>query len=191
MKNISMLLFVTMLAISSCTKKSSTTPTPLPTPTPTHPYYFNFTFAGTSYKLNANNPQYMPFYADEAGGYQVADGAFYPSVGIRLSWPSDDTVSESDLMSLKGKTLYFSDTAVHPEISFSKDAPSPAYLSEDAGTSYNLKITNIVFLKKDTSAGNPLKTYVITGTCTAFMNEGTASGVLSGDFNYIICRRDL
>lgn len=135
----------------------------------------------------------MPFYANEIGGYQTTDGALYPSAGIRLSWPLSDTVKESDVLALKGKTLYFSDTLIHPELSFDKTASSNNFLSIDtANTTYNIKISNVVFLKKDTSAGNPLKTYVITGTCSGVLDDGTTTSTFTGgDFNFIISMRDL
>ena len=194
MKNLCIPFIVALLLVTAaCTKKKST-PNPGPDPVPVaSPYYFKFTLSGSSYNYTADIPQYMPFYANEAGGYEVENGNLLPSAGLRLSWPSDDTVKESDLTGLIGKTLYFSDTLIHPEVSFDTAAAATEWLSVDtANTSYNVKITNVTFLKNDTTLGYAIKTYVITGTCSAVISDGTSNRIFSGgSFNFIISRRDL
>lgn len=183
-------LFLFLLA--ACSKKDSSA-TPVTPVTPASPYYFKFTMNGVSYNYNQDIPQYMPFYADEAGGYEVSTATLYPSIGLRLSWPVDDTVTEGDLMGLIGKTLYFTDTSVHPEISWDSTAVSAQWLSVDtASNAYFVKITNVTYLKKDITAGYNIATYVITGSCNALMATGSSKVTLSGgDFNFIISRRDL
>lgn len=183
-----------ILAFASCKKDEDSTSTPNPNPpTNNNPYYFKFTLNGTSYNLNANLPQYMPFNANEVGGYQVGSTSFLPSVGLRLSWPQGDTVKEADVTGLIGQTLSFNSSAtIHPEVTFSTDLLSSGWWSEDtSNASYNVKITNVVFLRNDTSF-NPLRTYVITGTCNAVMTDGnTISTLTGGEFNFIVSRRDL
>ncbi|MDR3681940.1 MAG: hypothetical protein P4L41_18360 [Flavipsychrobacter sp.] len=197
MKNLALVaLSCFLLFAGSCKKDNNSSPPSNPTTNnPTaNPYYFKFKLDTTSYNLNADIPQYMPFYANEIGGYQVGSLNLYPSAGIRLSWPYYDTVREADVMALKGKTLYFTDTLVHPEVSFGKDPATGDWFSVDtSNTTYNVKITNVVFLKKDTTLGYPLKTYVLTGTCSAVMQSptNTISVFSGGDFNFIISRRDL
>ena len=191
MKNhIVLLLGMCLLSVSSCKKEATT---PATTPAVTSPYYFKFTFGGDSYNFNANFPQYKPFYANEIGGYQVATTSLYTSVGLGISWPANDTVRESDIMGLKGRTLYFNDSIIKLDLSFEKDASSTTWRSEDtANTNYNIKITNVTFLKKDTTLGNPLRTYIITGTCNAVMSQGSSTGIFSGgQFNFVISRMDL
>jgi hypothetical protein len=125
--------------------------------------------------------------------FKLANSSLAPSVGLRLSWPEDDTVSESNLMALEGKTLYFSDTTVHPTLTYTTELGGTDWRSVDTNnTAYNVKITKVVFFKKDTSAGNPLKTYIIKGTCNALMSKaGTMSTFSEGEFNFVISRRDL
>lgn len=183
-----------LLLIASCKKESKSSPSNNNNNTTPSPYFFKFSFGGTDYNLNADNPQYMPFYAHEAGGYQVpGTSVFFPSIGIRFSWPADDTVKESDVLGLKGKTLYFNDTTIHPELSFTSATSSDIWYSVDtANTAFNVKVTNVVYLKNDTTLGYAIRTYVITGTCSGVLYLGAAMTVLSsGEFNFIISRRDL
>ena len=195
MKNLTLFLASFLLLVSACKKEKSTSSNNNNNNNnPTSPYYFKFTLNGASYNFNANIPQYMPFYANEIGGYEVANGNLFPSAGLRLSWHTGDTVKESDVTGLVGKTLYFSDTNIHPEISYDEANLSinTWYSIDTANTSYNVKITNVTFLKKDTSAGHPLRTYVITGTCNAVISNSDSTAVFSaGSFNFIISRMDL
>jgi hypothetical protein len=186
---IALLLTAGLFSAPGCKRKDNIIVDPPPPPFS----YFKFKFEGTSHNLNFDFPQYMPFYANEAGGYQVANSSLAPSVGLRLSWPEDDTVSESNLMALEGKTLYFSDTTVHPTLTYTTELGGTDWRSVDTNnTAYNVKITKVVFFKKDTSAGNPLKTYIIKGTCNALMSKaGTMSTFSEGEFNFVISRRDL
>ncbi len=190
MKNLVLFLFSFLILVSAC-KKKDTTSTP---PVTTSPYYFKGTLDGANYNYTQNQPEYMFMYTNEAGGYQVANASLWPSIGLRLSWPADDTVKESDIMGLIGKTLYFSDTAITPELTYDKVAAGTgSWTSIDtSNTSYYVKITNVTFLKKDTTIGYYLRTYVITGTCSALMTDLTKTSVFSGGyFNFIISRRDL
>lgn len=190
MKKLFLLPLLAAVAFSAC-KKSDDSSTPQPPPN-TNPYYFRFTMNNSNYDLNGTLPQYMPFYTNEVGGYQVAS-TLYPMAGLRLSWPVNDTVTEAGLMSLVGQTLYFDGAGtVHPEVSFSTDATSDTWYSIDtANTNYNVKITNISYLKNDTAI-NPLRVYVITGTCNAVLSDGISSIVMSnGSFNFRVSKRDL
>lgn len=159
---------------------------------PTSPYYFKFNLDGTDYNFNASLPQYMPFHANEAGGYEVASNAvLLPSVGIRFSWPNGDTVTENDLMGLKGKTLHCNDTAIRIEVSYSKDASTEIFSIDTADKNFGVTISSLTILKNDTVLGYPLKTYVLTGSCSAVFSNGATKSVLSnGNFNFIICRQD-
>jgi hypothetical protein len=191
MKNISLLLLSCSLLLNACKKKTDDKTTV--TPTPASPYYFKATLDGTSYNLTGNTPQYILFYTNEAGGYQVGNASLLPSFGLRLMWAGDDTVKESDLMGLIGKTLYFSDSLIRPEVTYNTSLSAQDWMSEnDSNPAYNVKISNVTFLKKDTSAGYYLSTYVIKGTCSALMSQGSATAQLTGgEFNFIISRRDL
>jgi len=191
MKKSTIILSALLLLICACKKDNKTT-TVINPPTPANPYYFRFTLGGTSYNQHSTLPQYMTFYANEVGGYEIDSAGLYPSIGLRLSWHLGDTVKESDVIGLIGKTLYYTDTLIHPELDFDHDAASATWYSNDtSNTSYNVKITNVVFLKKDTTLGIPIRTYVITGTCSGVMSQGTTASVLTGGtFNFIISRQD-
>jgi len=190
-----LLLCSAALLFNACKKSTTSTPTTPPVTTPTNPYYFKFAMDTTHYSFAFPIPEYMYFNTSDAGGYQEANGNFYPSIGLRLSRPYYDTMKESDVMNLKGKTLYFSDTTIQPQLEFDSVITSTGsatwYSVDTANTNYNVKITNVVFLKSDTVLGYPVRTYVLTGTCSAIMNCGNRYATLSGGtFNYIISRRD-
>jgi hypothetical protein len=196
MKSLRILVFLPLIFIvSNCTKSGSKSPAPTPTPTPTpaSPYYFKFAFHDSSFNFTSDLPQYMPFSANEAGGYEMITGISWPSAGLRLSWPNGDTVKESDLMGLIGKTLHFSDTMPRPEVSYDATPSSLEWYSVDTlNTVYNVKITNVTYLKKDTTVGVPVKAYVITGTCSALLTNYTSfQAFTGGSFNFIISRQDL
>jgi hypothetical protein len=196
MKKQTIIIFASIFLLAgACTKEKTTTaPTPVPTPALTSPYYFRGVIDGTTYNLIADIPQYIAFYTNEIGGYQVASAAMYPSIGLRFSWPLNDTVKESDLMGLVGKTLHYDDTLIRPELIFNKSATANFWYSKDASNAlYYVKIANVTYLKKDTTLGYYVKTYVITGTCSGVMSDlaGTSSGTFTGgEFNFIISRRD-
>lgn len=201
MKKSNSLFIVPLLSLLlfSCDKKSTTTnpnsnnnPNNNPNNTPASPYYFKFTLDGKSYDLTADIPQYMPVFDDNVGGYQVADASLKPSIGLSFQWKNIDTVKESQLMALVGKTIYFNDTLVDVDIEADETLTGATWFAEDtADANYNIKIANISFLKNDTSIGKPLKIYVISGTCSAVMSNGTKTSILSnGDFKFRISRHD-
>jgi hypothetical protein len=194
MKNLFLLFIAScLLLIASCKKDDKT---PATTTTTGSPYYFKFTINGASYNLNANYPQYIFSYPNIAGGYQIASTGFFPSATLSFNWPNGDTVRESDVMGLIGKTLYFNDTSLHPqpEVDFAEvNTTVPTWYSVDtSNTSYYVKVANVTFLKKDTTAGVPVRTYVITGTCNAVVSQSDSTSVFSaGSFNFVISRMDL
>jgi hypothetical protein len=110
MRTLSLLFLAFFLVLVSSCKKDKSAANNNNNNNLTSPYYFNFTLNGTSYKFNDDFPQYISFYTNEIGGYQVANGSVFPSVGLSFNWPEGDTVRESDIMGLVGKTFYFYDT---------------------------------------------------------------------------------
>ena len=193
MKNPAILfLSILLIVAAACKKSSNSTPNNNNNNTSkASPYYFKGTFNGANMDLADSTPQYMSFYTNVAGGYEdTVNYVLFPSMGLSFTWHLGDTVKESDLMGLVGKTLYFNDTNITPELNYSKSLSSASWTSVDtASTNYYVKVTNIVFLKNDTTLGTPLKTYVITGTCAAMLNNGTTNMPLTnGSFNFIISR---
>ena len=123
------LTFLTLLSailfVVACKKSSSTTPqNNNNSNNNTSPYYFKFSLNGINYDFNANNPQFITFYPDLAGGYQTASSLPYPAIGLSFTWNHKDTVLESDLLGLAGKTLYFSDTTITPALTFDSTTTS-------------------------------------------------------------------
>ena len=190
-----LLLAFLVITAHSCKKSSGSSPknNNNNNNTTVSPYYFKFSLNGISHNFTDSTPQYQSFYSNLAGGYEdTLDWVFFPSAGLSFTWHTGDTVKESDIMGLKGKILYFNDTNITPQLSYDKDNSSTTLYSTDTSNkTYNVSITNVTFLKADTSLGIPLRTYVITGTCTAVMSDGTTTSLLtSGSFNFIICRQN-
>jgi len=156
----------------------------------TNPYYFKFKLDGTDYNLTSNLAQYMSAYPEDAGGYQMSGPLTYPSVGIRLLY--DSVVSDAQVKALAGKTLYFGQTNPRLSMTFEANGSAEALESIDtANTSYNIKVTSVTYLKKDTTIFNPIDAYVIKGTCSAILVDPATmkkSALTAGEFNYIISR---
>ena len=194
MKNSALLLLsIFLLLVAACSKKSGTT-TPVNNPTTTtSPYYFKFKLDTASYDFNVNFPQYMFYNANVAGGFQVSTLLLYPSMALSFTWPAGDTVTESDVLGLAGKTLHYSDTTIQPGLMYDTSVSSPTWWAsaDTTNTNYSVTITSVTFLKKDTAVGIPVRAYVISGACTAVMQQGTANRILSGgSFNFVISRMD-
>lgn len=120
MKRTLLFLGSILFLLAACTKKDKTT-TPKPTPV-AHPYYFKFTTDGTANTYNSNQPQYVFLSDREFGGYQgAAEENLFPQVGLSLHWFHVDTLKESDVMALVGKTIYFNDTNIRPEVTYDKN----------------------------------------------------------------------
>lgn len=192
MKKILLALLSIVAIMSACNK---TTPAPVAPIDPVSPYYFTFTTNAGDYNLNADFKQYMPFDNNAIGGYQIGKDKLLegPSAGIRLSWPLGDTVREKDVKNLIGKTLYFNDTTIAPEISFTESISSDTWYSVDTpDRNFFIKITNVTYLKDDEGIdGVPLKTYVLKGNCNAILYlEDKIMPFSNGAFNIVISRRD-
>jgi hypothetical protein len=187
-------LTILLIIANACKKSSNSTPAKTNNnTTPVSPYYFKCSFNGINYDLADSTPQYMSFYSNVAGGYEdTVDYVLYPSIGLSFTWALGDTVTENDILNLKGKTLNFNDTTITPQLSYDKDGTSATWYSTDtSNNNYNIKITNVTFLKNDSVLGVPVRSYVLTGTCTAVMSNGTVTSLLTnGSFNFIICRQN-
>ena len=179
------------LFAGACKKKDTTKTTPT---TPTSTYYYKFKLNDSSFNFNGGFAQYIFLYENEAGGYQATGNNFAPCAWVSFTVPNGDTISEAQLLGLKGKTIYFDDTAMHPAVGFDYDLSAAlGWESVDTNNhSFYVTISNVSFLKKDTSIGYPARSYVLTGTCNAVVQRYGAMKVMSGgDFNLIIGKRDL
>lgn len=199
MKNRILTSTVALAALFSACKKDNTTTTPTNSNTNNNssPYYFKFNFDDTAYNLNANFPQYMVLNYDIVGGYQVDKANFYHSVGLSFQWPAGHTITDSDVKGLAGKTFYFvdqaTDSTIRPMLEYDRDLQSGSWFEYDtSNVNYYVKVTDVTFLKKDTSLGHPLDVYVISGTCRSILEQNyTLKEFTNGDFKFVISRNDM
>ncbi len=199
-------LFLATLLLVACNKSGTQNATPANnnpsnnTPSTPSPYYFKFNFDGKDYNYTANNPQYMGYYGNVTGGYQTEDKIPYataPSISLALNW-NKDTVTHSQVMAVKGKTFYFNDTLIKPEITFKPIFNEDEYESIDtSNTNFSVTITDVKYRKRDTAfvfSFFPVETYIFTGTCSAVLEDywnGIGPKLLTnGSFNIIVSRRD-
>jgi hypothetical protein len=132
----------------------------------------------------------MSAYPEDAGGYQMAGPLTYPSVGIRFMY--DSAVSDAQVKALAGKTIFFNQTNPKPKITFGTNPSVDDLESVDTtNTAFNIKVTSVTFLKKDTTVFNAVDAYMIKGTCSAILKDPATkkmSTMSNGEFNYIISR---
>lgn len=190
-------LFITLLITTlffACTKDDNN---PDPTDDPkTNPYYFKFDFDGTNKSFSSGTPQYQSSSNNTVGGYQNTGVGSGNYIGLSFSVPFDDTITDSDVMGLKGRTIYFDDSLMTPELVYSETLDADLYYSVDTPDhNFYIKIDDVTFLKNDTTVFNPVKTYVIKGTCKAVMEQyftspATEKILSNGEFNFIVSRPD-
>jgi|GEM_PF-1637854 len=184
----SIYLGLLLLLVAGCVKENTDDGGPNPQPPK---YYFQFTLNGIGYNLKADIPQYVSMYTDEAGGYQVGDSTLQPSVGLRFRWPAGHVVTDADMLGLKGKVLYFNDTAIHPIMSFDESLTAATWLSADTDDpAYSVNITDIVRIGKDATTYGDVITYQVSGSCSALMYRGSTQAPLTnGAFRFVVsCR---
>jgi len=190
MKQLTLLSFLGLLLMGACTKSKSPTPTPSgPGTTTSSPYYFDFTVGSAVHNINTNFPQYMVLLGMEGlGGYEVSNmTTTIPSVGLGFRWWNKDTVRESDVMSLVGRTIYFDDTAINVQINYDSTLAMYRewYSVDTSDHDFYVKVNSITFLKNDTTLSTPVRVYEITGSCSAIIRDQTAA-VLTGQFDFLI-----
>jgi len=182
--------FITLLLLSCLFVACKKDDEPAGPVTPTNPYYFKFKLDGVSYDFRSGLAQYISSDDYEAGGYQMQDGQIYPSIG--LSFRFDTTVSEAQLLALAGKTIPFNNTNPRPRITFDESINANTQWSIDtSNTAFNVKISSITYVKKDTSIFNIVDVYAIKGTCTAVVDDfgsGAVRTISEGAFNFLISR---
>ncbi len=177
-----------VLATVACKKKKET-----PKPgTDVHPYYFKFAFNATQYNFNSNLPQYVYQYTNEFGGLQGAAALDdYPYVGLLFHWKHVDTIRDSHVMALIGRTIYFNDTGIRMQVSYEDNvSATDSWASIDtANKAYYVNIADITYIRSDTVNDVPVRIYEVTGSCSAVMMDNNMFGnyrlLSAGNFHFL------
>ena len=181
-----------IVLFAACSKKKESTTPPVTNPTTiTSPYYFRFTLSGKTDTIKGDNSKsYTSNTNAVLGIISSNDISLTPAMTLRFSLPVYyDTVKESDVLALSGKTLYFTDTIMKPEIEYQETTTSNTWYSDVfSDTSYNVKVTSVAFLDSENYQGYPVRTYVITGTCRAQMRQSINDTTLTGSFKMVLSR---
>jgi hypothetical protein len=191
---IPVLALALILLFLSCSKKDNKAPNTITTTTNTNPYYFRFTLNGKTDTLYDN--QHYAYTTNSNAIYgDVAQSTNGPApyFSLWLGLPYDiDTLTESDVLNLAGKTLYFTDTAMAAQIEYQESIDSNQWESLGfVDSSYNVKISGVTFLDTTRYQGLAARRYVITGTCKARMEKDFPTYIdtpMTGAFNMIITR---
>ncbi len=158
--------------------------------TPANPYYFKFKLNGVSYDFRSSLAQYISSDDYEAGGYQMQEGQLYPSIG--LSFRYDTTATDAQVLALAGKTIGFNGTNPSPRITFDESINGNTLWSIDtANSAFNIKVSSVTYVKKDTTIFNIVDVYAIKGTCEAVVDNfgsGAVGTISNGEFNFLISR---
>ena len=184
---------ILVIIFSDCGKKKDTAkPTTTPTTTNSNPYYFRFRLNNKTDTISYDSSKsYTQNTNAILGVISSNQFSLTPAITLRFSLPHYyDTVKESDVLGLAGKTLYFTDTIMQPEIEYQESSGANTWYSQIADdTSYNVKVSNVVFLNTDNYQGYPVRTYVITGTCRAKVHQTVGNDTaFTGSFNMILSR---
>lgn len=174
--------------VTSCSKKSS--PAPSSPTTTNYPYYFRFNLNGMTDTIASTGM--TKSFADGPSDVLAAvspDGAnLWPSMSIRFALPNWwDTVRESDVMGMVGKTLYFTDSIMRPSITYEL-SDTNEWVSSWRSSDY-VKVDSITFNGTDTYMGKAVRTYTIVGSCQSLMsNYPRPDEFLTGTFRMRLVR---
>lgn len=187
MKKLPLFLFCSLLLLVAACKRRDEEAIPVKT---TEYYYFKFNFGGQAQDLNTTVADYSALHTYEIGSHMRTDSGV---VGLSFAWPADDTVKESDVLGLAGKTLYFNAAApIKPTLTYYKDVAVTWYSQLTPDPAYNVSITSVNFFKRDSAFGRSLRTYLITGTCKAAMFQYPDTVIISdASFSMVFGMKDL
>ena len=178
--------FLALLSsLVSCTKSDNTTPNN----NNTNPYYFKFTLDGTPYNFTSPAAQFVNNYDHSVSGYQTPGIlSMYPSVGIVMVF--DSVATDADVKSMAGKTFYYNGVNPSPSVFFGLNSSTNTFYSIDTPNhNFNINISSVSYLRKDTTIFNVMDVYVVKGTCSAVLSDGVSKKTLTGgEFNYLISR---
>ncbi|HXS36521.1 MAG TPA: hypothetical protein VN721_07455 [Flavipsychrobacter sp.] len=179
------------IAIASCSKKSdSPAPSSTSTTTSSHPYYFRFSLDGATDTILGNDDTKGFAYNTNFVSSIIAPSGYslYPNITINFRLPEDwDTIKESDVLGLAGRTVYFTDTNMGPTIKYAIN-DSVEWDSYGDSSSY-VKVDSVTFKGTDTYTGVPVRTYIMVGSCNTLMTKTFGyNKYLTGTFRMLLVR---
>jgi len=171
-KAICLLALTFAFMMTSCSKKSSPAPSSTTTTTTNYPYYFRFNLNGVGDTIVSKND--MKGYAVNTNAILATitgnGNGLWPSIDLNFSLPNWwDTVQESDVMSMIGKKLYFTDSVMQPNIRFEKSDTAEWESYEHSGD--YVQVDSITFNGTDNYMGHAVRTYIIVGSCQAMLEK--------------------
>lgn len=173
-KAICLLALTFSFMMVSCSKKSSPAPSSTTTTTTasSNPYYFRFSLGGVADTISSKGVSKAYDNSTNAVLASISpDGSkLWPSVDLRFTLPQWwDTVKESDVMSMIGKTLYFTDSIMAPSLTYNV-SDTAEWISYGQSGDY-VKVDSIIFNSTDNYMGHAVRTYIIVGSCQALLEK--------------------
>jgi hypothetical protein len=167
-----------LLVLAGCTRNSGTSNS-----NPLGSYFFNATFMGQTYNFNNQFIQRGDDAYGDLGGY-VPNNNFSLAGGPFLS--NLDTTTRSKILSKANTTFTFAPgNTIQPDVVIEATSLNFYHTMPTTDPSYNLKFTNIAFLRTDTVVGYSDDVYAVSGTFKAKMadpNTGAFAGDATGSF---------
>lgn len=191
-KTICLLTLAFAFMITSCSKKSSPAPSSTTTTTTTtssYPYYFRFSLDGVGDTIASKGESKAYDNSTNAILASVSrDGKLWPSMSLRFTLPQWwDTVKESDVMSMIGKTLYFTDSIMAPSLMY-EVSDTVEWDSYGQSGDY-VKVDSITFSGTDNYMGHAVRTYIMVGSCQAqVMKSFGVNKLFKGTFRMPLVR---
>ena len=166
-----------ILILAGCSRNSGSNNNPLGN------YFFNATFMGQTYNFNNQFIQRGDDAYGDLGGY-VPNNSFGQAGGVFLA--NLDSTTRNKIMSKANTTFTFAPSnTIQPDISIEATSLNFYHTMPTTDPSYNLKFTNIAFLRTDTVFGNLVDVYAVSGSFKAKMadpNSGNYAGDATGTF---------
>ncbi|MBS1688058.1 MAG: hypothetical protein JSS96_05000 [Bacteroidetes bacterium] len=187
-----MLALTLAFIITSCNKKSSPTPSGTTTTTTisSYPYYFRFSLDGVADTIASKGVSKAYDNSTNAILASISpDGSsLWPSLDLRFTLPQWwDTVKESDVMGMIGKTLYFTDSIMAPRLAY-EVSDTTEWNSYGQSGDY-VKVDSITFNGTDNYMGHAVRTYIMVGSCQAqVMKSFGTNKLFKGNFRMPLVR---
>ncbi len=188
MNKIAISLLIAAACMSGCKKKENNNEQV------TKKYYFKYVFNESRMLTTSDEPSYAIPAANELAGTQRSAWVVAEMVDLKLYWPVNYTITDADIMQLKGRTLSYRDTSIKPTLTIVNPTLAKQWNALDtAYSAYFVSISDVSLLGRDTIVGVPLVTYVIKGITNTMMynSDNERKELTEGEFNIVMARRDL